>query len=296
MNPRVNNLHLFDIEEAGVAADLSHISTDCKVKGFHGPQMIEYAIRDMDLVICPAGVPRKPGMTRDDLFNTNAGIVAGLSEAMATYAPKAWFAIISNPVNSMVPMASDIYDQCGACAKNIFGVTTLDLVRAEAFISEMNGSSAEKQKIPVIGGHAGSTIIPLLSKSEPPLPNSLSPKDMANLTTRIQDAGTEVVKAKNGSGSATLTMAMAAARFSDNCLIAQSGESEVDEYAYVKSDCTNAPFFSSRITLNQSGIKEVHHWGDVNEYEQGLIDAAVPQLNKNVYIGENFSANYFDEE
>lgn len=63
---------------------------------------------DADVVVIPAGVPRKPGMTRDDLFNTNASIVRDLAACVAVAAPKAIIAIITNPVNSMVPIASEV--------------------------------------------------------------------------------------------------------------------------------------------------------------------------------------------
>lgn len=61
----------------------------------------------MEVVIIPAGVPRKPGMTRDDLFNTNASIVRDLAAAVAKSCPKALIGIISNPVNSTVPIACE---------------------------------------------------------------------------------------------------------------------------------------------------------------------------------------------
>lgn len=61
-----------------------------------------------DVVVIPAGVPRKPGMTRDDLFNVNASIVRDLAACIAKNAPKAIVAIITNPVNSMVPIASEV--------------------------------------------------------------------------------------------------------------------------------------------------------------------------------------------
>lgn len=59
------------------------------------------------------GVPRKPGMTRDDLFNINAGIVKTLVEGIAEHCPKAWIGVISNPVNSTVPIAAEVLKQKG---------------------------------------------------------------------------------------------------------------------------------------------------------------------------------------
>lgn len=103
------------------------------------------ALKGCDLVIIPAGVPRKPGMTRDELFNTNAGIVFNLCKGVAKYCPKALVNIISNPVNSTVPIASQVFKKAGTYdPKRLFGITTLDVVRAKTFY-------AEAMKVPVRG-------------------------------------------------------------------------------------------------------------------------------------------------
>ena len=72
--PRVRELRLYDVANtAGVAADLSHIATAPRITAHTGPGQLADALYGCDLVVIPAGVPRKPGMTRDDLFNINAG-------------------------------------------------------------------------------------------------------------------------------------------------------------------------------------------------------------------------------
>jgi len=84
-HPAITHLTLYDIANTpGVAADLSHIETPAKVSGFIGAEQLGEAVADCDIVVIPAGVPRKPGMTRDDLFNINASIVRDLVEACAT--------------------------------------------------------------------------------------------------------------------------------------------------------------------------------------------------------------------
>lgn len=89
----------------------------------------------MDLVIIPAGVPRKPGMTRDDLFNINAGIVRTLCEGIAKCCPNATVNLISNPVNSTVPIAAEVFKKAGIYdPKKLLGVTMLDVVRANTFV------------------------------------------------------------------------------------------------------------------------------------------------------------------
>lgn len=126
------------------------------------------AVKGVDLVVIPAGVPRKPGMTRDDLFKINAGIVRELIEAIADNSPDAWIAVISNPVNSTVPIAAEVLKAKGTYdKKKLMGVTTLDVVRANTFWGEYVGEDPKNVKVPVIGGHAGITILPLLSQATP---------------------------------------------------------------------------------------------------------------------------------
>lgn len=159
----------------------------------------------------PAGVPRKPGMTRDDLFNTNAGIIRDLAEAAAKVAPHAFIAVITNPVNSTIPIVSEVYKNNNVYdPRRIFGVTTLDVVRAQTFVAEKKGLDVNSTVVPVIGGHAGITIIPLLSQVKPVV--KFSEEETKALTERIQEAGTEVVKAKAGTVSPSNVLAIFVSR------------------------------------------------------------------------------------
>lgn len=82
----IQSLRLFDVVGSpGVAADISHVDTRGEVTGYLGDDQIKDALTGCDVVVIPAGVPRKPGMTRDDLFNTNASIVQKLARACAQY-------------------------------------------------------------------------------------------------------------------------------------------------------------------------------------------------------------------
>jgi hypothetical protein len=111
----------------------------------------------------------KPGMTRDDLFKINAGIVRDLITGCAKHCPKAFLLIISNPVNSTVPIAAEVLKAAGVFdPTRLFGVTTLDVVRSETFVAEIVGAGDPgKLTIPVIGGHSGETIVPLFSLAKP---------------------------------------------------------------------------------------------------------------------------------
>lgn len=113
-SPLVTELSLYDVVNTpGVAADLSHIESPAKVCGYVGAENVPKAFEGADVIVIPAGVPRKPGMTRDDLFNTNASIVRDLAKVAAQVCPKALLAIITNPVNSVVPIASEVFKKVG---------------------------------------------------------------------------------------------------------------------------------------------------------------------------------------
>merc|ERR1712061_428309 len=114
-------------------------------------------------VLIPAGMPRKPGMTRDDLFKVNADIAKGLVDACAKFCPNAVLGMIVNPVNSVVPAMAELYKKKGLDHKKIVGITTLDVVRANKFVAEITGKDPRFIRVPVIGGHAGVTIMPVFS-------------------------------------------------------------------------------------------------------------------------------------
>merc|ERR1712115_345480 len=290
LNPAVSKLALYDIvHTVGVAADLSHIETKARVAGYVGADQLEASLEGAEIVVIPAGVPRKPGMTRDDLFNTNASIVAKLAKAAAEVCPDACLAIISNPVNSTVPIASEMFKKAGKYDPNkIFGVTTLDIVRANKFISELKGLDPADVNSPVIGGHAGVTIMPLISQCTPSV--EFPADQLKALTERIQDAGTEVVKAKAGAGSATLSMAYAAARFTDSLIKGMQGQEGVVECAYVASDVTEAKYFATPLVLGPSGVEKNLGLGTLSEFEQGLLKAALPELQGSIKKGIEFVA------
>ncbi|PIA55219.1 hypothetical protein AQUCO_00800149v1 [Aquilegia coerulea] len=288
MNPLVSVLHLYDVVNApGVTADVSHMDTGAVVRGFLGQQQLENALTGMDLVIIPAGVPRKPGMTRDDLFKINAGIVKTLCEGVAKCCPRAIVGLISNPVNSTVPIAAEVFKKAGTFdPKKLLGVTTLDVVRANTFVAEVLGIDPREVNVPVVGGHAGVTILPLLSQVKPPC--SFTPEEINYLTDRIQNGGTEVVEAKAGAGSATLSMAYAAAKFADACLRGLRGDAGVIECSFVSSQVTELPFFATKVRLGRTGAEEIFPLGPLNEYERAGLEKAKKELAESIQKGASF--------
>lgn len=288
LDPNVTELSLFDVVRTpGVAADISHCCTGAKTTGYAGSENIEPALKDCDIVVIPAGVPRKPGMTRDDLFNTNASIVKGIAESCAKACPNAMFLIISNPVNSTVPIFAETLKAAGTYnPKRLFGVTTLDIVRANTFVADNQGTDPTQENVPVIGGHAGTTILPLLSQVHDA---KFSEEDIKALTHRIQFGGDEVVKAKDGEGSATLSMAYAGQRFASRLMAAMKGEKDVVECTFVENNLTAAPFFSTPVRLGPNGAEEIMSFGKISAFEQEGLDAMLPDLIKQAEKGVAFA-------
>lgn len=285
--PSGSDLSLYDIAPVtpGVAVDMSHIPTAVNIKGFSGEDATP-ALQGADIVLISAGVARKPGMDRSDLFNVNAGIVRNLVEQIARTCPNALIGIITNPVNTTVAIAAEVLKKAGVYDKNkLFGITTLDTIRSNTFVAELKGKQPQDIEVPVIGGHSGVTILPLLSQ----IPGvSFTEQEVADLTKRIQNAGTEVVEAKAGGGSATLSMGQAAARFGLSLVRALQGESNVVECSYVEGDGKYARFFAQPILLGKNGVAERKDIGKLSAFEQQALENMLDVLHKDIELGEKF--------
>merc|ERR1719230_662318 len=160
---------------------------------------------------------------------------------------------------------AELYKKKGLDHMKVVGVTTLDIVRANKFVHEKVGKPLDQINVPVIGGHAGVTILPLFSQD--PSAASIPAGEIPDLDKRIQDAGTEVVNAKAGKGSATLSMAYAGARFGTAVLSGLSGK-VTTECAYVMSSVTDLPYFSTKVDFGPNGVEKVHGIGTLNDYEK----------------------------
>lgn len=286
--PAGTDLALYDLAPVtpGVAVDLSHIPTAVKVVGY-GKDDLAQALVGADVVMIPAGMPRKPGMDRSDLFNINAGVVKTLAEAIVANCPNALVGVITNPVNTTVAIAAEVFKKAGTYnPKRLFGVTTLDVIRAETFVAELKGKNPAEVVVPVIGGHSGTTILPLLSQVDGV---TFTDEEVSSLTYRIQNAGTEVVEAKAGGGSATLSMGQAAARFCISLIKGLNGE-EVVEYAYVEGNGEHARFFAQPVKLGKNGVEALLPIGTLSAYEEKAMNDMLGTLKADITLGEEFVA------
>jgi len=248
---------------------------------------LEECLTGCNLVLIPAGVPRKPGQSRDDLFKINADIAFGILEACAKFCPEAIIASIVNPVNSIVPAMAELYKKKGLDPMKIVGVTTLDVVRANKFVSNMTGRNPNFVNVPVVGGHAGTTILPLFSQDKAGA--TIDKDKVPDLDDKVQNAGTDVVNAKGGKGSATLSMAYAGARLGRAVLAGLAGKRRV-ECAYVKSDLyEDCPYFTSKVVFGSSGVQKVLPLGDLSDHEKTRLEAVRATLKEEIQSGLDYA-------
>merc|ERR1712137_952768 len=290
----VYDLTIAMVPPAGVAADLGHLEKKVKVKCYaksledKAINVLGDCLSGCDLVLVPAGMPRKPGQTRDDLFKVNANIAKEVVEACAKHCPNAVVALIVNPVNSVVPAMAELYKKKGLDPKKIVGVTTLDVVRANKFVGEITGADPDDVEVPVIGGHAGVTIMPVFSQDK--YGKTISPDKIPALDKHVQDAGTDVVNAKAGKGSATLSMAYAGAKFANAVMSGLAGI-ETDECAYVSAEAgSEVPYLATKVTFGPKGVQKVHPVGEINEYEKGRWAEAIKQLKDEIDAGLQYAS------
>ncbi|MBI5200481.1 MAG: malate dehydrogenase [Elusimicrobia bacterium] len=147
-----------------------------------------------DVVVITAGIPRKPGMSRDDLLNTNAGIVKAVTEQVVRYSPNTILIIVSNPLDAMCLVA---LRTSGFPKHRVLGMAgVLDSARMRTFIAEALNVSMENVHAMVLGGH-GDTMVPLPRFSTVagiPITELLPKEKIAAINQRTRDGGAEIVK------------------------------------------------------------------------------------------------------
>lgn len=154
----------------------------------------DYAdLKGADVVIVTAGVPRKPGMSRDDLLGINCGVIKTVAEAIKEHAPNAFVIVITNPLDAMV---YNMQKQTGFPSNRVIGMAgVLDSARLACFVADELGVSVEDVKALVMGGH-GDTMVSLyecVSVGGIPLPQLMSKEKFAELAKRTAGAGGEIV-------------------------------------------------------------------------------------------------------
>jgi len=236
------------------------------------------ATEGSDIVIITAGIPRKPGMSRDDLISTNAGIVKAVTEQVAKYSPDAVLIIVSNPLDAMCHVA---YEASGFPKNRVIGMAgVLDSARFRAFIAMELNVSVENIHAFVLGGH-GDTMVPLPRYSTVagiPITELLPQERIAELVDRTANGGAEIVGLlKTGSAfyaPASSAVEMAESILKDRKKILPCAVYLDGEYGYKEL------FIGVPVKLGAGGVEEIIEI-KLTEAEKAALDksaAAVEEL------------------
>ncbi len=214
---------LFDIPEKeglakGKALDLEQngaiLGYDVHITGTSNPE----DLKDTDVAIVTAGVPRKPGMSRDDLVAINLKIVRSVGENLKKNAPNAFVIVITNPLDAMVLEMKKV---TGFPAERVVGMAgVLDSARFQLFLARETGINAKDIRAMVLGGH-GDTMVPILSATTingVPIAEFLPKEKLDPIIARTANGGGEIVKLMGTSAfyaPATGAVAMARAFLKD---------------------------------------------------------------------------------
>lgn len=213
------------------------------------------ASADSDIIIITAGIPRKPGMSRDDLISTNAGIVKTVTRQVAALSPDSILIIVSNPLDAMCHVA---YETCGFPKQRVIGMAgVLDSARFRAFIAMELNVSVENTHAFVLGGH-GDTMVPLPRYSTVagiPITELLSKDRIEALVERTRTGGAEIVGLLK-TGSAYYAPASAAVEMAESIL--KDKKKILPCAAYLEGEYgINALFIGVPVKLGAKGAEQI---------------------------------------
>ncbi len=258
---------------AGKALDLSEAAPvekhDSKIIGSTGDYT---AAKDSDIVIITAGIPRKPGMSRDDLLSTNMGIMESVCKEIAAVAPGSILIIVSNPLDAMCHVA---YDTTGFPKNRVMGMAgVLDSARFRTFISMELDVSVENTHAFVLGGH-GDTMVPLPRYSTVagiPITELIPPDRIDAIVERTRNGGAEIVGLLK-TGSAYYAPASAAVEMTESilkdkkkilpCAVCLEGEYGIDNL-----------FIGVPVKLGSNGVEDIIEIELTEEEQKALQKSA----------------------
>lgn len=208
-----------------------------------------------DIVVITAGIPRKPGMSRDELVGTNFGIVKSVTESIVEYSPNAMLLVVSNPLDAMVYTA---YKVSGFPKNRVFGMAgILDTTRFRAFISMEINVSVENIQALVLGGH-GDTMVPIArytTVSGIPLSHFIPEDRIEAIIERTRKGGGEIVKYLK-TGSAYYAPSLAVTEMVES--IVKDKKKILPCAAYLEGEYgINDLYFGVPIKLGANGVEEI---------------------------------------
>lgn len=276
------DLVLVDIVEGmpqGKALDLQEampiIGKDVQITGTNTYEETEYS----DIIVITAGLPRKPGMSRDDLLAANAKIVGSAAEETIKRSPDAIFIILTNPLDVMTYLAKNV---TGLAPNRVFGQAgVLDSARMRAFVAMETGVSVENIHCYVLGGH-GDSMVPLTRHSNiagVPLVDYLPKERLDAIVDRTRKGGGEIVSLlKQGSAfyaPAAGIAQMVEAVLRDKKLIVPAAVYMQGEYGL------NDIYFGASAQLGVNGVEKIIEY-DLTDDELAMLKTSAAGVAENI--------------
>ncbi len=248
----------------------------------------DYAdIAGADVVICTAGLPRKPGMSREDLLDTNIRIISKVAQGVKEYAPDAFCIIITNPLDTMVFSFMEV---SGLPKNQVCGMAgMLDAGRWRAFIAMELNVSVEDIAGTVLGGH-GPTMVPLprlTTVGGVPLTEIMDAETIDRITTRTRKAGGEIVGLL-GNGSAFFSPAYSAISMAESYL--KDKRRVMPLAALCEGEFgVNGLIIGVPAVVGGNGVEKIYTI-KLTEEEQAMLDTTTAAVQKSVDEAKDFLA------
>jgi malate dehydrogenase len=286
---------LIDIAEGtakGKALDLAQLapveSFDCAYAGGS-----DYSLaQDADVVIVTAGLPRKPGMSRDDLIGINKGIIKAAGEQIKKYAPNAFVIVVTNPLDVMV---GEMQKVTGFDPKKVVGMAgVLDSARFRHFLADEFNVSVEDVTAFVLGGH-GDTMVPLIRYSTVagiPLPDLIkqgwsTQEKIDAIVTRTRNGGGEIVQLL-GNGSAFYAPAASAIAMAESYL--QDKKRLIPCAAQLNGEYgVSGIYIGVPVVIGKNGVEKIVEV-EFNAEEKAMFDASVQAVKDLVEVSDKIAA------
>ncbi len=279
----LGDVALIDINEGtpkGKALDLSQASAvdhfNAQIMGGSDYGIIEGA----DVVIVTAGIPRKPGMSRDDLIGTNTKIVSGVAQKIKEHAPNAFVIVITNPLDVMVDVMQEV---TGFSHERVVGMAgVLDSARFSHFLADELGVSIQDVETPVLGGH-GDTMVPLerfstvkgVSLTEMIKNNDITQEKVDEMIDRTRNGGAEIVGLL-GNGSAFYAPAFSAIAMAESYLKDQKRIFPCAAYLNGEYGVKDL-YIGVPIVIGEKGVEKIIEL-KLNDKEQKMFDESVESV------------------
>ncbi|KAI4461140.1 malate and lactate dehydrogenase [Holotrichia oblita] len=286
-SPLIDELALVDTSGAcGFGIELGHVDTKCKVSAYSSLDSLPESLDRAQVVVLLAAANGSSARSHEDMFKMNSHLVRDFAKEFSKHCPSAIFAIVTDPINAMVPIVSEVMKANGTYNPNkIFGVTTLHVIRTNTFVGNILGLEPECVSVPVLGGGSDRTIVPILSLAKPC--SEFSTAELQLLTSNVQTAHREIINIKRTEAS-TLAAAFATSRFVISIIKGLLGKNII-EYAYVKSIVhPHSKYLATPLQLGPGGIQRNLGIPDITEYETCLLETAILDIQKDIAMAEKF--------